>query len=233
MNPRQWKAVVFDLDSTLCSYVLTVGEVVANALDRIGESRTLLDPLNGTVDRYNHLWLKLEVQANSAQATRKRVWEIVFRERGADDPALCERFAEAYSQIRKESGVRLFPGVETLLETLGRNVRLGLLTNGPSDMQWEKIHALGIEQRFDALLVAGDAGIYKPDPRIFRILLDRLETEPGDALFVGDSYPSDILGAHAAGMITAWIRSNGASPPKPPPVHNFTLQAATDLLEVL
>ena len=73
-------------------------------------------------------------------------------------------------------------------------------------MQWEKIGMLGFDQHFDALIVAGDVGIYKPDVRAFEKLLAKLEVAAEHSLFVGDSYCADILGAHNAGMHTAWIK---------------------------
>jgi FMN phosphatase YigB (HAD superfamily) len=43
-------------------------------------------------------------------------------------------------------------------------------------------------------------GVEKPDPRIFRIALERAQVEPDDAVYVGDLYSVDVIGARAVGM---------------------------------
>ena len=59
-------------------------------------------------------------------------------------------------------------------------------------------------------MVAGDEGFFKPDPRPFRRLLELLEAEASEALFVGDSLEHDIAGARGVGMRTVWVRPDGA-----------------------
>lgn len=114
--------------------------------------------------------------------------------------------AHAYGSIRQQTGVLLYPGIELLLRDLKADYKLGLLTNGPSDISWEKIVTLGFDHTFDAIVVAGDIEIYKPDGRVFETLLQKLNLPANQVLFVGDNYTADIVGAHRAGMFTAWIR---------------------------
>ena len=57
----------------------------------------------------------------------------------------------------------------------------------------------------DAIIVAGDVGIYKPDPRAFALLLEEMDVTAEQTLFVGDTYDADIVGAHDVGMYTAWV----------------------------
>jgi len=136
----------------------------------------------------------------------------IFDEKGISDEASALRISQAYGEVRQESGVLPYPGIDELLADLNPNYKLGLLTNGPFDTQWEKIEALGFDKLFDAVIVAGDIGIYKPDVRIFKILLEKLGVAAKHSLFVGDTYDTDIHGAHQAGMYTAWItREEGAT----------------------
>jgi putative hydrolase of the HAD superfamily len=64
---------------------------------------------------------------------------------------------------------------------------------------------LGILGHFDAVVDSGLVGFEKPDPRIFRIALDRFGVPASRALHVGDVYATDILGARAAGLRCALI----------------------------
>jgi HAD superfamily hydrolase (TIGR01549 family) len=142
------------------------------------------------------------------------------------------RLADAYSEIRRETGMRLFEGVPGFLADLRARYRVGILTNGPSDMQWEKLRKLGLTAAVDAIVVAGDFGVFKPDPRPFRRLTELLGTSPPTSLFVGDSYEHDIVGARGAGMRTAWVTADGAGGTAGnAPDH--VVERAIDLREVL
>jgi len=200
------QAVCFDLDWTLSYYPLSTRQVLQEALQRTSSSVELLGDLAAAAERYNELWLALERSAGSTDALRVQIMTTLFDERGMDDTAAAVKISEAYGDVRRESGVLPYPGINALLADLKANYKLGLLTNGPSDIQWEKIEALGFDQKFDAVIVAGDVGIYKPDVRVFEMLLEKLGLTAEHSLFVGDSYDADILGAHQAGMYTAWIK---------------------------
>ena len=87
------------------------------------------------------------------------------------------------------------------------NVKLGIITNGPSKHQWYKVKALGVERWInkDNIVVSGDYDINKPDVRIFEIMQEKLQL-PNDSLYyVGDSLENDIVGANNAGWKAIWI----------------------------
>lgn len=156
----------------------------------------------------------------------------MFDELGLDDPTGVRAIAQAYDVIRSENGVLLYPNVQPLLQDLKSTYALGLLTNGPSDISWEKIRQLGFDHLFDAVVVAGDVKIYKPDARVFELLLEMLEVSPSHAMFVGDNYAADIVGAHHVGMTTAWInRDESATWEDVEPTH--IISDAAQLREVL
>jgi 2-haloacid dehalogenase len=59
---------------------------------------------------------------------------------------------------------------------------------------------------FDGIVVSGDEGVIKPDPRIFRILLDRYRIEPDEAVFIDDN-PGNAAAAAALGIHGIHFRS--------------------------
>ncbi len=209
------KAIAFDLDNTLCHYTFSVEEVFAEALRRAAIAPGCLGELSEAAARYAELWSEVQTLYASTERIRLHILERLLDERGVADPSTAARLSDAYGIVREETGVRPFDGAFDLLSDLKTRYRLGLLTNGPSDIQWEKIHALGLGDAFDAIVVAGDLGIYKPDGRVFEILLERLATRESESLFVGDNHAMDIVGAHRVGMRTAWVRQNGAEPSEP------------------
>jgi putative hydrolase of the HAD superfamily len=78
-------------------------------------------------------------------------------------------------------------------------------------MQSAKLSCLGLMLAFDVVLISDAEGVSKPDPRIYHRALDRLGTEPGRAVFVGDHPEVDIAGARGAGMKAVWRRDPAVS----------------------
>ena len=88
------------------------------------------------------------------------------------------------------------------------NVKLGVITNGPSEHQWAKIDALGVEKLIprENIIVSGDLGIInKPDVRIFDAMQEKLKLDFESLYYIGDSLENDILGANNAGWKSIWI----------------------------
>jgi HAD superfamily hydrolase (TIGR01509 family) len=94
--------------------------------------------------------------------------------------------------------------VEALLLVRAAGVRVAVVSN--SEGMLEALLAdLGLMPGLDLVIDSGVVGIEKPDPRIFRIALDRFGVPPGRALHLGDNFATDVLGARAAGLRVALI----------------------------
>ena len=103
--------------------------------------------------------------------------------------------------------VRLDSRVEAMLRDLrASGVPTGVVTNGPTEEQWNKMRNTGIADLVDAAVVSQEFGANKPDPSIFRRALDLIGAEVSETIFVGDNAVADIGGAHGVGMRTAWMR---------------------------
>ena len=217
-------AVAFDLDSTLSYYPLSTRDVLERALASVGASDRFAD-LDEAAKRYDGAWAETERRCGSIHETRRSLFAMLLGERESD---LSRRLAVAYDEIRTADGVRLYEGAKHLLDALAPRVRLGLLTNGSSEMQWPKLRNLGIDSSFYAIVIAGEHGVYKPDRRVFDLLAERLACPIERTLFVGDDYDTDVRGAHAAGMRTAWLRHPGTERPETP-VHDIELGRIDEL----
>jgi putative hydrolase of the HAD superfamily len=121
--------------------------------------------------------------------------------------------ADRYSTVRTEA-MYLLPGAMEALDTLrARGCALALVTNGDSAGQRAKVARFGLRPRFDAIVVEGEVGAGKPDPRIFQEALRRLGASPGDACMVGDNFVWDIEGPGALGIRGIWIDREGRGTP--------------------
>ncbi|MGD6805031.1 HAD family hydrolase [Rossellomorea vietnamensis] len=86
-----------------------------------------------------------------------------------------------------------------------KGYKIGMVTNGMSDIQNKTIDSLGIRSYFDTIIISEEAGIKKPDPAIFNMAAEVLGTAPSECLYIGDHYENDILAAQKAGMKAAWL----------------------------
>jgi len=59
---------------------------------------------------------------------------------------------------------------------------------------------LGLDGFFELILVAGEVSSWKPEPGLFINALDRMEIRPDEAVYVGDNYYADVVGARRAGI---------------------------------
>jgi putative hydrolase of the HAD superfamily len=130
---------------------------------------------------------------------RLQAWSLALAHFGVDDPSLAEVLAAAFIHQRLLAQI-VYPEVETVLATLQSQYQLGLITNGASDLQREKLRKSQLEPYFDAVIISGEVGIGKPDPTIFMQALKRLSACPEQTVMIGDSLSRDIAGAHNAGM---------------------------------
>jgi len=97
---------------------------------------------------------------------------------------------------------------EGLVEALDRaralGVRVAVISNSEGKLE-AILDELGISCAIDLLVDSGLLGIEKPDPRLFRIALDRFGVPPARALHLGDNFATDVLGARAAGVRVALV----------------------------
>jgi putative hydrolase of the HAD superfamily len=97
-----------------------------------------------------------------------------------------------------------------MLELLKKNgYKIGLITNGDSEVQRSKLKLLNLENSFDEIIVGGEFGVNKPDPSIFKEMSKRLSIPANQLIYVGDHPVFDIDGATKAGYKTIWVKSNG------------------------
>ncbi len=107
---------------------------------------------------------------------------------------------------------RASSGTAPLLGKLRTRLSVGLITNAyDGEMQRQRIERSGLGSFFDEILIAGEAGVSKPDPELFLLMSSKLGIPPEECIFVRDSPVYDIQGALSAGMKTVLFGSNRES----------------------
>lgn len=101
-----------------------------------------------------------------------------------------------------------FPQLLYMLNTLkNQHIKLGLVSNGFGQFQYDNFKALQIEHLFDEMLISEWEGLRKPDNEIFLRALNKLGVTAEETLFVGDHPDNDIRASRDVGMKTVWKRT--------------------------
>lgn len=131
-------------------------------------------------------------------AVRRLSLQRAFEHCAIDDPDLIEQAYAVFYATRNE--VELYDEVATVLPMLAARYPLLALTNGNADIQ-----RIGVHRHFLGAVFAREVGCGKPDPRIFAHACERLGLAAEQILHVGDDPELDVLGAHRAGLRSAWL----------------------------
>jgi putative hydrolase of the HAD superfamily len=115
---------------------------------------------------------------------------------------------------RYEKNWTLFDDVRPFLARTS-HCKLGIVTNGDSKQQRDKLRLTGIYDHFQAIIISSEVGAAKPDPQIFVEACRALSVSPSDCLFVGDRLDLDVEGSRAAGLRSLWLNRAGLSIDRP------------------
>jgi len=147
-----------------------------------------------------YLQMFIDGQISFQEQRRQRLRNIFrqpFHKREAD--ALFEQYLGLY-----EDSWELFADVIPCLDRLAP-LDLGIISNGNTSQQRQKLEDLGIIDRFDTIVVSEDIGISKPDSQIFLHACKAANQTPSDCFYVGDKLETDALAAGKAGLTGIWL----------------------------
>ncbi len=237
------KAILFDLDDTLIieensvvetfletsllveqKYDINAQDFAKTARNKIREIwyklPTIAYARKIAISSWEALWAQFngpqeEIRQLRSLAGKYRydAWTNALKAFGIEDSDLANELAETYPVIRRKKHL-LFPDARKVLQNLHPGYRMGIVTNGIPDLQWEKINVSGIASFFDSVIISVEAGMAKPDPGIFRIALEELGVENNEVIMVGNNPERDVEGALNAGIKSVWINRDGADPGK-------------------
>ncbi|MDA1190436.1 MAG: HAD family hydrolase [Candidatus Poribacteria bacterium] len=249
--------IIFDLDDTLMPEVPTV-EAAYLETCRLAASRGV-DPVklvaavqerarelwhgapifercrNIGVSSWEGLWGDFSSESGALAYLRdwtpgyqRMSWSNALEDFGIRDEALATELTTTFRQNVLATHA-LFPDAEPVLTDLRRDHRFALLTNGASSVQREKIANVGIESRFDVIVVTGEFGVGKPDATVFYETLARMDATPQTTVMVGNSLERDIIGAKNAGLKSIWLNLDGQESVEP----DATIRSLTELRAAL
>ena len=194
-------AVIFDAYGTL----LNVHAAMARYADRIGPDWQTISS-DWRTKQVEYTWVRsmagpshhrdfwtLTQEALAWTAARHRITDIKL----LSDILQAYRVLDAY------------PEVPAVLRRLGEmGIPRAILSNGEPGMLNDAVSAAGIETGLDAVLSVESVGVFKPDPRVYRLAADCFGGDAGAIVFVS-SNPWDAFGAGSFGFQLFWVNRSG------------------------
>ena len=219
------KAIAFDAYGTLFDVfsVTALGEELfpgrGDALAQLWRLKQLqYSMLRSLMGRHRDFWRLTE--DGLVYATRSLGLDLT--------PDKRERLLQAYMTLTAFPDVK--PGLEALKR---RGLRLAILSNGEPKMLEAAARSAGISELLDGILSVEEVQVFKPSPRVYHLVPERLGVRPAEVGFVS-SNGWDVAGAASAGLETFWIQRRAAEPMEElgyPPDH--TVRTITDLPALL
>jgi putative hydrolase of the HAD superfamily len=129
--------------------------------------------------------------------------------------------------------LHLYPHVRDVLDTLRERCPLAVVTDAQRAYARAELHKVGLLDYFDPIVISGDHGYRKPDPRLFQLALDALGVAAEDTLYVGNDMYRDIFGAREIGMRTVMVDTDQGTKIHPDCEPDYTITDFRELLDVL
>lgn len=196
-------ALLFDADDTLWDFQVAQVAVTAAVLEAAATEEPRLAGL--TAERV--IAIRKAIGRTAIQddviGLRRQTFRAALAEVGIEDEGLVvdltNRFLEGLTR-----DLPLYPDTIEVLDWCGARYRLGLVSNGTKGPE-----AAGIAHYFETTVLAPVEGFSKPDPRLFRLAVDRMDVDPAHAVVIGDNDAIDVAGAVAAGMRSVLVDRQG------------------------
>lgn len=223
-GPHEFAAVVFDAYGTLFDFASAVMACADQLGDRVGPLATL--------------WRDRQLQYSWLRALQGRYvpfWQVTgealdhaLEALGLDgDPVLRQRLMDLHFQLGA------YPETGAVVRALcARGLKLAVLSNGSPEMLAAAVANAQLGNVLDPLLSVHDVATFKPDPRVYRLAVERLGLAAGEILFVS----ANAWDAHAAaafGMRAVWCNRSGAAAERLPGEPFLQVRSLNGLLDVV
>ena len=153
--------------------------------------------------------------------------DFALETHGFDDAALREKLIACYLELDAYGEVK-----EVLTRLKEAGLKTAILSNGSPDMLAAGVNNSGIDQVLDAVISVEDAGIFKPDPSVYKLAVDRLDVAP-ERISFQSSNAWDANAAAAFGFRVAWVNRFGARPERLPGPPDAMLKTLSELPPLL
>lgn len=195
---------VFDLYGTL----IDIHTDESNAKFRAAVQKYFNRFNGGTVDFWAE-YARLCARAETGEKFCEIDLFAVFKKLtgGADDKTVLK--SATYFRKKSRRKLKVYGGVKWLLKELrSRGAGVYLVSNAQACFTVEELKKLKLTRYFNGVVISSDFGKKKPSVEIFKYALQKFKLDPRETVYIGNDIAADVCGAKAAGMRTAYIKSN-------------------------
>ena len=208
----KYKHIFFDLDHTLWDHDKNSHEALTVINKNLGVSElceTDFDSFHKEYVRINYgLWTDYHQKKIEKELLRWKRFDLTLNSFNVKDKSLAQQMAENYLDICPK-GPHLISHTHEVLEYLEKKYKLHIVTNGFKEAQRTKIKYSKLNNYFTEIFISEEVGYLKPNPKIFEVAMDKLETNVDDCIMIGDNLETDIAGAQNAGMDFYFFNPDG------------------------
>ena len=205
----RYTRVFLDADDTLLDFGASEHEALHEAMALFGL------PFPEEAERYYRsvnaaLWKRYEQGGITQDALCVERFRLLLTRLGKD-PEAAERLNDAYAGALSRSSI-LLPGALAFCRRASERFPLYILTNGVSFIQERRIGLSPIAPYLSGVFISQRMGYQKPRREFFEAVFGALGMTDADrrqAVMIGDSLSSDVLGGSRAGMKTVWCNVRG------------------------
>ena len=214
LQNNQYKAIIFDLHYTILRLYPSRGILYQKIFKKHGFNSHPRE-INKT---FSEIWSKYgdeKIAETSLSHYREKTIEqwwfnfhfemlkkLGLRDKGVAKIINKDISSQFYSNPRVH---KMYSDAKKILPYLKKHgIKLALVTNGYKSTK-QIIEYFKINKYFDYILISCDIGISKPNSKLYRLVANKFSINPQEILCVGDSYPTDVVGAKKAGCGVAII----------------------------
>lgn len=217
---KRYEAIFFDLDHTLWDFEKNSYKTLVELADKYNLHAIAGFEIESFYTNFKHsnrhLWALYDQNLITQHQLRQQRVEYTFKGLDVDINKYYEAFTTEYIQLCSTKGELIDHAVE-LLEHVFDRYKLLILTNGFEKVQYTKMITSNIFHYFDHVITTEDMDAKKPEPVFFEYALNKAGVKAENAIMVGDTLPTDILGALNAGIDAVYY-----NPDKIPHQHAIT-----------
>lgn len=220
-----YRAILWDVDGTLLNFLKSERAAIKECFQVCGLGECTDEMVQSYSEINEGYWEMLERHEIDKPALFRRRFEDLFSKYG-----LSYDTAEFNILYQQTLGNHIFPNDNSLelVRSLKGKIKQYAVTNGSFTAQERKLRLSGLDRLLDGIFISDVVGYEKPSPLFFDSVFDQIPEGREEAIIVGDSLTSDILGGNKAGIACCWYDPEN----KPAPAELRIDYTITDLNQI-
>lgn len=147
----------------------------------------------------------------------REVFKAIVMKFASRTPEELDHLSSDLSQLFRamtRKRIFIYPTVKPALDQMQKKYRLGIVSNAQEAFTMPELGLYDLTRYFETVVLSSQAGVKKPNSRIFTRALSNLNVKPSEAVMVGNDMTADMMGASKLGMRTIFISDRPARPIK-------------------